>query len=73
MINSKNFSLLIIFTYFVSILKEKNSSMNFPELETEFYYGIYLLGDMDYGGADIHYLTIDILTNIVIDKYFIFV
>ena len=71
--NSKKFSLLRIFTYFVSCPKEKISSMNSPDLETESYYGTYLLGYMDYGGADIHYLTIDILTKIVIDIYFIFV
>ena len=59
MINSKNISLLIIFTYFISCSKDGNSSMNSPDIETEPYYGSYLFKDFDCSGSDIQYLIID--------------
>ena len=59
MINSKNISLLIIFTYFISCSKNGNNSMNSPDIETEPHYGTYLLKDFDCSGSDIQYLIID--------------
>ena len=58
MIHSKNISLLIIFTYFISCSKDENISVNSPDIEIGPYDGTYLLKDKDCSGEDIQYLTI---------------
>ena len=52
--------LTIVLFIFISCSKDGNSNNSYSDKAVEPFHGTYLLGDMDCGGADIQYLTIDI-------------